>query len=694
MQGAPWNTWIVRVISWTWLSMLLPHAAAASSQVLGQAPAPAAPAEHLDVPFLAQTERLCGGAAAAMILRYWGDRRADVQQFAPLVDARAGGIATDRLAAAIAERGWRTERLEGTITAIRAELTAGRPPMLLIQVRPGRYHFVVAVGADDDVVVVHDPAVGPARRYSAQRLEKVWAPTGFWALRIRPLAATPPRMAEASAAPEAPRGDSRCDRALAEAVDDVRDRGFESADEVLGAVRVQCPTHSGPISELAGVRFAQRQWNEAEALAAEAIRLNPADAYALDVLGSTRFVKGDLPGALDAWNDVRKPRLDSVVIEGLTNTHYTVVAQTLGLMSGTLVTRHLFERAQLRLQDLPTRSSSRLSLVPEADGWAKVRASVVERQRRPRGWFEWASIATESVVRREVSVGIPGWTGQGELWAASWRWWQNRPRYALTLAAPRSGRVPGIVGLELSLTSQTYAMSPGRAGLAGQSVTTRLDRLRGAASLGHWITNKLRYEVTGGLDGWDDNRKASFGGLSLNQRWLGGHLLVGVTGRRWWSLDASPGFQAGTARATWRSSTGRERRDGLLIGTYSAVSAGAPLIEWPGAGDQGIDSPLLRAHPLTHGGIVDGAGFGRRLWSVTAEGRQWLRRPSLVPLGLSAFVDTARASEGLLTLESPLHVDLGVGIRLRIPGRDGVVRLDYARGLRDGAQAVTLGWAP
>ena len=54
-----------------------------------------APPAALSVPFLAQTEALCGGAAAAMVLRFWGDRHADVQQFAPLVDRRLGGIAAE-----------------------------------------------------------------------------------------------------------------------------------------------------------------------------------------------------------------------------------------------------------------------------------------------------------------------------------------------------------------------------------------------------------------------------------------------------------------------------------------------------------------------------------------------------------------------------------------------------------------------
>ena len=50
----------------------------------------------IDVPYLPQTDALCGGAAAAMVFRYWGDAHADAQEFAALVDRRAGASPTMR----------------------------------------------------------------------------------------------------------------------------------------------------------------------------------------------------------------------------------------------------------------------------------------------------------------------------------------------------------------------------------------------------------------------------------------------------------------------------------------------------------------------------------------------------------------------------------------------------------------------
>ena len=44
----------------------------------------------IDVPYLPQTDALCGGAAAAMVFRYWGDAHADAQ------DVRAAGRSPGR----------------------------------------------------------------------------------------------------------------------------------------------------------------------------------------------------------------------------------------------------------------------------------------------------------------------------------------------------------------------------------------------------------------------------------------------------------------------------------------------------------------------------------------------------------------------------------------------------------------------
>ena len=105
----------------------------------------------LNVPFLPQTPALCGGAAVAMVFRYYGDRHADVQQFEPLVDRRAGGIADDVLVEAVRQRRWRAVPLAGfDRPPAGSPGGAAQPLVLLLEDRPGRYHYVVAVGVDGE----------------------------------------------------------------------------------------------------------------------------------------------------------------------------------------------------------------------------------------------------------------------------------------------------------------------------------------------------------------------------------------------------------------------------------------------------------------------------------------------------------------------------------------------------------------
>src|SRR5476649_2657836 len=97
----------------------------------------------IDVPYLPQTEALCGGAAVAMVFRYWGDTHADVQEFAPLVDRRAGGIADGVLEEAVRDRGWRVGRVDGSLAALRERIGQRQPVIVLIADRGDRYHYVI-----------------------------------------------------------------------------------------------------------------------------------------------------------------------------------------------------------------------------------------------------------------------------------------------------------------------------------------------------------------------------------------------------------------------------------------------------------------------------------------------------------------------------------------------------------------------
>jgi ABC-type bacteriocin/lantibiotic exporter with double-glycine peptidase domain len=143
---------------------------------------------RLPVPYVRQTKALCGGAAAAMVFRYWGDEDAGVRQFAPLLSRKAAGLATDVLEEAIEDRGWRVVRFTGSIESVADLVRNRRPVIVLLQERAGRYHYVVVVGFSGTRIVIHDPARGPWRAVPFGTFMKAWEPAGFWALLVLPSA--------------------------------------------------------------------------------------------------------------------------------------------------------------------------------------------------------------------------------------------------------------------------------------------------------------------------------------------------------------------------------------------------------------------------------------------------------------------------------------------------------------------------
>ncbi len=125
------------------------------------------------------------------------------------------------------------------------------------------------------------------------------------------------------------------------------------------------------------------------------------------------------------------------------------------------------------------------------------------------------------------------------------------------------------------------------------------------------------------------------------------------------------------------------------------ATARAPLDLWPGAGTGFGREPLLRAHPLLDHGVIAGPAFGRRLAHATVEFAPVLVTRAAATLRLAAFVDSARVWERLRPGDAGAwHADAGTGLRLSLPGRAGRVRLDLARGLRDGRMAVSAAWDP
>ncbi|MEQ1728115.1 MAG: C39 family peptidase [Vicinamibacterales bacterium] len=659
----------------------------------------------LDVPYMAQPPELCGGAAVSMVLRFWGARDVFPQDFAPLVTPSESGIVTTALAAAVRERGWlvvvTTAEADGH-ARLRSELDRGRPMIALIEVAPHTYHYVVVVGATDREVVVHDPARSAFRVLHWTDFERAWAPTGRWTMLVLPSGGLPqgtsPARPPLISSGESPSAQGACQKLVSSgvALAIVGDR--DGAEQVLTAATGLCPTDAAPWLELAGLRFAQARWAEAETLAVSAVRLTPTDPYAWQLVASSRSLMGDEMGALAAWNRIGEPRVDLVSVRGAERTRQPVVLRAAALPPRVVLTPEVFTRAVRRVRDVPAAAGARLRYETLDGGLARVEVFIDERPVAPKGLVALASLAARALLLDEVRVNLAGPLGAGELGTAAWRWQANRPSVALGLALPSPQWFGGVLTLDGSWERQTYTAAP-----TDPEATVRDVRRQVGIHLADWSASWLHWRAGAAFDhlrqndGFEQARVDGRDYLALDGvldvRLAGDRLAVAAAAAWWTPFAGGNRFATGGLRGAWRSTIDLGRPWWSAVTEFGVASRVAPLALWNGAGTGQGRSGLLRAHPLLDDGVVTGAVFGRELWRGTLEYSRPLHAAPAGALAIAAFADAARAWHRL-TGQGPswLHVDAGVGLRLRAPGDDAVVRLDVARGLRGGGTTLSASW--
>jgi tetratricopeptide (TPR) repeat protein len=649
----------------------------------------------LDVPYVPQSGALCGGAALAMVLRYWGMTGVLAEDFTALVEPGQAGIRTDALVRAVEAYGWIALPLLGTPAEVEDHVAQGRPVIALIRAGSDSYHYVVLVAWANGWVILHDPKVGPFRAVREGEFNTTWSGSGNWALMVLPPQQTNEHAAadSATAAASLPAATDGCDAMVEAGILLARQGDSAQAEVEFLAAESLCPASAAPLRERAGLRFRADDWAGASRLAERALALDPDDADTWRLLAGSRFLAGDVDGALRAWNRVSEPRADLTRIDGLKRIRYSAVAGQLGLPPRRLLTSRAFRRARRRLAEVPAQVESRLSLRPMPEGKAQLNVTLMERPLVFDGPWDVGSAGIKALIRREFTLDVASPTGNGELWTAGWRWWKNRPRVSLALAVPAAGGRPGIWRLDAFWERQAYAVRA----LSGSSDATRPEvsreeRRRTALSFSDWLGPDLRLEIGAALDEWvDRGRHLSLEG-SIESRWARDRVALGAQAARWVSLARGAPFGTGGLSIEWCSS-GLQTGDAWQgrLGISSATSS-APLALWSGAGTGDGRDPLLRAHPLLGGGVIRGRVFGRTLVHGTIERRTWPWRLGPVQLGWALFVDAAKPWNTGRAEQIPWQVDGGTGLRLRSLGMKGQIRVDAAHGFEDGSSAFSVGW--
>jgi hypothetical protein len=642
-----------------------------------------APLQLLDVPFISQSELLCGGAAAAMVLRYWGERDVSAESFASLIDRSAAGIRTDALIADLARRGWDATEIAGNGEVLRAELARGRPVLTLIEDRPSTFHYIVIVAAHERGLVFHDPARAPFLVMSAAEFDRRWRAADRWMAVIVP---TPDKSGADLYGP--PRGPLRpapqsltpestaipCDQAVAEGVRLAQANDLAGAERALSAA-IGCPA---AMRELSGVRVLQKRWVEAADLASAAVEADTGDAYAWRVLATSRFIQNDPLGALAAWNQVGEPRLDLVQFDGLTRTRHRAVEQLVDAASGEMLSPGTFVRASRRLAELPSAASTRLEYRPVGSGLAELRGVVAERPVLPTNLLSLAATGLSAAATRELRVATGSVVGGGERIEIGWRFWPHRPRVSVGIETPAPWG--GVVSAQAYTEQQPFDVP----------AFSRAEQTGGRLGTSDWLTARWRWTVSAGVDEWSRSGARGMAGLALQFASLDGRTDATV------GMDAWPrrgGFATSRANLRARSSTVRQGFVSLVAAGAEIVSRETPLNLWR-AGDTGhVRTALLRAHPVLDDGQLRVERLGRMFFHGSVEAQRWWRVAGPLRAAAAAFADlgwTGRRVSG----DARGDVDLGAGARLAVAGIPGIFRADLGKALGDGDTVFSLVYEP
>jgi len=603
-----------------------------------------------------------------MVLRYWGARGLDAESFASLIDRSAGGIRTNRLVEDVRRRGWNAVEVEGREDVIEEELGRGRPVLALIEDRPGTFHYIVIVAATPQAIVLHDPARAPFRVMERDQFARRWSRADRWMAVVTPIESS--RLSEPPPPVEVATGSS-CADLIASGVQRAQAGEFDEAEQRL-TTALSCGG-TAAVRELAGLRLLQRRWPEVGELASAALALDSKDEYAWQLLATSRFVQNDPEGALEAWNQIEQPHVDLVAVGGLTHTRQRVVERLLGIPSQALLTPQLFDLSARRLKELPSAMGTRVEFVPRS-GLAELRAHVVERPLIPSDLWSYAALGLVAAARKEVSLSIGALTGGGERISVGWRFWPGRQRVNAEIAAPAPwGGLWAADGFaeRQPFTDETFPTSR---------------RSGGGVSASNWMTSWARVSARLGIDAWEDRGK--YGVASANLRLASAHdrLTVGIDASNWIG-DDSFGLIAASVRL--RSRDDHRGRVFIVRGGGALATESTPADLWF-AGDTGNVRPsLLRAHPIVNDGMLESDRLGRGIAHISGEVRQWWTVKSLVHVGAAAFADATQL-ERRSEAERRGDVDIGGGLRLSLPGLDGVFRLDVGKGLRDGSTAFSF----
>ena len=211
---------------------------------------------------------------------------------------------------------------------------------------------------------------------------------------------------------------------------------YDRARALLEGGRERFPQDKRFPLELAGVAYRQKRLRDAGANLRRALRIDPADEYGNEFLGSLHLLEGNLPAALKYWNRVGKPLVQEVAVTPPANLNAVLRERAIAISGGQIFTLARLRETERNLDRLDIFSSRRIELAPRPDQRYGVTLRLLPNGSLLSGWPGHFLTLARDLPYEAVHFDRRNIAARAINFESLWRWDSNKRRIALQLAGP------------------------------------------------------------------------------------------------------------------------------------------------------------------------------------------------------------------------------------------------------------------
>jgi tetratricopeptide (TPR) repeat protein len=484
---------------------------------------------------------------------------------------------------------------------------------------------------------------------------------------------------------------------------------WEDSRRALLAGRRLAPQDERFPVELAGVAFKQKRYAEAAAWLQRGLRINPADAYANNFLGTVYFLEGNLEAALKYWNRIGKPQINSERQEVPLHVRPELFDRALAFAPGSTLSLPELLTSKVRVEGLGIFSSPRIELAASDDG----RFDAILNLHEHNGWGDgrWESLvsifrgaAYETVYPEYFNIHASAINVTSLV-----RFDAQKRRLAAEVSGPLHANPKRRYLLGIDLRNENWAIRDSFTGPAPLLGSLNLRREVASAQVGSFESGRWDWSLGAELS-HRDYRNVNPGtalspgllleGMQLKQlshiryqlwRLPERRLVVSSdaalqVGRIWAQSGAAIGKVQGSTSAQWFPKSEGDDYQTQVSVRGGGTAGSVPFDELYMLGLERDNELPMRAHIGTRDGRKGSAPLGRQYFVVNSETDKNIYGNGLLSLKLSPFLDTGKITDSNSQLGSRTWLwDTGLQAKVRVLGVG--LTVTWGKDLRTGNNA-------